>query len=258
MKQGMIAIWEEASQLRKLMPQQSDRGLRTRLHLLYVLRTGVATNRAHAAPRLGIGRNTVGQWLHQYECGGLATLLTLGHAPGRASSVPAEVIAGMRAKLAEPTGCASFHELWRFGRTDLSSAHDLLRDLVHRHPRLGRAARRRTPHAHQKSPMPKRVFAPHSPTASVRRRCRPPRSSGRANYSPSNNYSRCRSLCSPCGSGHRTRGRFGLITIQRRRLTLRGIKPIQPSQHELEWSYLYGCVEPLTGENFFLALPAQR
>jgi transposase len=50
--------------------------------------------------------------------------------------------------------------------------------------------------------------------------------------------------------------RFGLITIQRRRLTLRGIKPLAPSQHELEWSYLYGCVEPLTGENFFLALPA--
>jgi transposase len=50
--------------------------------------------------------------------------------------------------------------------------------------------------------------------------------------------------------------RFGLITIQRRRLTLRGIKPLAPSQHELEWSYLYGCVEPLTGESFFLALPA--
>jgi len=50
--------------------------------------------------------------------------------------------------------------------------------------------------------------------------------------------------------------RFGLITIHRRRLTLRGIKPLAPSQHELEWSYLYGCVEPCTGESFFLALPA--
>lgn len=50
--------------------------------------------------------------------------------------------------------------------------------------------------------------------------------------------------------------RFGLISVRRRRLTLRGIKPLQPSQHELEWSYLYGCVEPLTGENFFLTLPA--
>ena len=103
-------------------------------------------------PRNGSGSGTgsVGQWRHQYECGGLAAVLHVGHAPGRASSLPAEVIAGMRAKLAEPTGCASFHELWRFGRTDLSSAHDLLRDLVHRHPRLGRTPRGSTPHAHQK------------------------------------------------------------------------------------------------------------
>jgi transposase len=50
--------------------------------------------------------------------------------------------------------------------------------------------------------------------------------------------------------------RFGLITVQRRRLTLRGIKPLAPSQHELEWDYLYGCVEPLTGKSFFLAVPA--
>ena len=39
-------------------------------------------------------------------------------------------------------------------------------------------------------------------------------------------------------------------------MTLRGIKPLAASRHELEWSYLYGCVEPLTGESFFLALPA--
>jgi transposase len=42
----------------------------------------------------------------------------------------------------------------------------------------------------------------------------------------------------------------------RRRLTLRGIKPLAPSQHELEWSYLYGGVEPHTGQSFFLVLPA--
>ena len=83
-------------------------------------------------PRNGSGSGTgsVGQWRHQYECGGLAAVLHVGHAPGRASSLPAEVIAGMRAKLAEPTGCASFHEWWRSRRTDLSSAHDLLRDVV--------------------------------------------------------------------------------------------------------------------------------
>ncbi len=114
MKQGMPVIWEEAGQLRKLMQQQSDSRLRTRLHLLYLLRTGVATNRAQAAHLLGIGRNSVGQWLHQYERGGVTALLTVGHAPGKASSLPAAVIAGMRTKLADPHGCASFHELHRW------------------------------------------------------------------------------------------------------------------------------------------------
>lgn len=49
--------------------------------------------------------------------------------------------------------------------------------------------------------------------------------------------------------------RFGLITILRRRLTLRGVKPRAPYQHERQSFWLYGSVEPLTGESFFLELP---
>ncbi len=49
--------------------------------------------------------------------------------------------------------------------------------------------------------------------------------------------------------------RFGLITILRRRLTLRGVKPRAPYQHERQSFSLYGSVEPLTGESFFLELP---
>jgi transposase len=46
--------------------------------------------------------------------------------------------------------------------------------------------------------------------------------------------------------------RFGLKTITRRRLTKRGVKPIGPVQWAFQSYYLYGLVEPLTGENFFL------
>ncbi len=49
--------------------------------------------------------------------------------------------------------------------------------------------------------------------------------------------------------------RFGLVTILRRRLTLRGVKPLAPYQHELKSFYLYGSVEPLSGRSFFLELP---
>jgi transposase len=49
--------------------------------------------------------------------------------------------------------------------------------------------------------------------------------------------------------------RFGLLTIRRRRLTARGVQPIGTVQHVFEWFYVYGAVEPTTGERFFLELP---
>jgi transposase len=114
MNQGMLVVWEDADQLRKLMSQQSDSRLRTRLQMLYLLRIGAATNRCEVARLLGVSRETVGSWLHLYECGGLAALLRLGQAPGAVSSLPPQVLAGMREKLAQPLGCASFRELHRW------------------------------------------------------------------------------------------------------------------------------------------------
>jgi transposase len=170
MKQGMIAIWEDASQLRKLMQQQSDSRLRTRLHLLYLLCTGVAATRAHAAHLLGIGRNTVGQWLHQYERGGLAALLAVGQAPGKASSLPATVIAGMRAKLADPRGCASFHELhhWVEQTYGLQTTYFVIWYTATQVLGARLAVARRT-HL-KKSPTPKPLFAPRSHTGSTKPR----------------------------------------------------------------------------------------
>jgi transposase len=49
--------------------------------------------------------------------------------------------------------------------------------------------------------------------------------------------------------------RFGLLTVRRRRLTARGVQPIGPVQHVFEWFYVYGAVEPTTGDRFFLELP---
>ena len=45
------------------------------------------------------------------------------------------------------------------------------------------------------------------------------------------------------------------MPIERRVITLRGIKPIIHTQHEFENYYLYGAVEPITGDHFFLELP---
>lgn len=45
--------------------------------------------------------------------------------------------------------------------------------------------------------------------------------------------------------------RFGLHTIHRRRLTLRGVKPSGVSQYAFDWLHLFGIVAPATGETFF-------
>ena len=49
--------------------------------------------------------------------------------------------------------------------------------------------------------------------------------------------------------------RCGLLTVRRRRLTARGVQPVGVIQHVFEWFYVYGAVEPTTGERFFLELP---
>lgn len=47
--------------------------------------------------------------------------------------------------------------------------------------------------------------------------------------------------------------RFGLHTVQRRRLTLRGVKPIGRYQHDFANFYVYGAVAPRTGDGYFEA-----
>lgn len=46
--------------------------------------------------------------------------------------------------------------------------------------------------------------------------------------------------------------RFGLLTIPGRVITLKGVKPVGNVQWKRENFYLYGVIEPLTGEHFFL------
>lgn len=49
--------------------------------------------------------------------------------------------------------------------------------------------------------------------------------------------------------------RCGLLPIVRRRITARGVQPLLPAAYRFESLYLYGAVEPLTGQSFFLELP---
>jgi transposase len=49
--------------------------------------------------------------------------------------------------------------------------------------------------------------------------------------------------------------RFGLHLPRYRRLTARGVKPVQPFEPLYEYCWLYAAVEPASGESFMLQLP---
>lgn len=49
--------------------------------------------------------------------------------------------------------------------------------------------------------------------------------------------------------------RFGLLSIQRRCLTARGVKPVVPYQHRFKNFYLFGAYAPGSGDHFTLELP---
>jgi transposase len=49
--------------------------------------------------------------------------------------------------------------------------------------------------------------------------------------------------------------RFGLLTVPRRILTIKGIKPLMSYQHKFKNFYLFGAFSPITGTHFTLELP---
>jgi putative transposase len=50
--------------------------------------------------------------------------------------------------------------------------------------------------------------------------------------------------------------RVGLLPIVRRRITACGVQPLTTVAHTFDYFYLYGAVEPTTGDSFFLELPS--
>jgi transposase len=49
--------------------------------------------------------------------------------------------------------------------------------------------------------------------------------------------------------------RIGLMPIHRRRITLKGVRPLISSEIVREYEYLFGLIEPFTGKSFMLELP---
>ena len=106
-----------------------------RLHLLVLIKSGQVTSRGQAAAHLALHRNTVATWLQRYRAGGLEALLTYKEAgaPAGQKTLPPAVFKQLQARLATPTGFASYLDVQRWLREAfaLEVPYKTLHGIVH-------------------------------------------------------------------------------------------------------------------------------
>jgi transposase len=71
-------IEESAEALQDMLAHEHSAKRRTRLHLLFLIRSGQVKTREQAAKHLVTHRNSIQNWLNAYKSGGLKQLLHIG------------------------------------------------------------------------------------------------------------------------------------------------------------------------------------
>ena len=61
--------------------------------------------------------------------------------------------------------------------------------------------------------------------------------------------------CSSINLYFQDESRFGLLTVLRRMITAKGVKPVAPFLHRFDNLYLFGAFSPITGHSALLEMP---
>lgn len=126
-------IHESAEDLKQRLKHETHRLKRPRLHVLYLLKSGQATQRQQVAQLVGVSRNTVGDWLDLYAAGGLTRLLAVKPLPGKRPALSAAQCEQLRAALARPEGFASYGavQTWIAEELGVTMQYHAVHTLVH-------------------------------------------------------------------------------------------------------------------------------
>jgi transposase len=144
MNKTIPIIHEPAADLKQRLQQERDPRKRQRLHALYLLASGHATNRSAVATLLGLDRNTIGRWLTQYREGGLATLLAVYVPAGKRPALTPAQVTQLRQRLQQPDGFASYGAIQQWIATTLGvqmgyhAVHTLVPDKLQARPKVAR------------------------------------------------------------------------------------------------------------------------
>ena len=152
MRKAMPRITESADELQRRMKSEPDHKKRQRLHALYLAASGQARHRQVIAALLGVHRHSVATWFRAYAEGGLHyTLRYQRPLPPVRQRITAAALAALQAKLNDPHGFASYHQIraWLAEEPQVSlaysSVHELVRYKLHAKPKRPRPSHTKTP-----------------------------------------------------------------------------------------------------------------
>ena len=237
MNKKIPEIKESVNELEKMLHQTRDASKKLRLNMLLLLKSQKSKTRVSIAKRLGVGRNTIGRWLSQYEQGGMEALLEkqFPGCPKGQRTLTEEVYNSLKEKLKESRGFASYIDVrsWVKQEHGIEASYSTLYKIVRRELQ----AKPKVPRKSHKEQDEEEFSEFHD------------------GFSDQLSSLAKDSEASSIRVFAQDESRFGLMPIIRKRITLKGVKPIQKVQHKFDNYYVYGAVEPISGDSFFLELP---
>ncbi|MEM9004116.1 MAG: helix-turn-helix domain-containing protein [Cyanobacteria bacterium P01_F01_bin.86] len=112
-----IEIAESADTLKQVLQQQQEATQRSKVQVLWWLKTGKANRVNQLAELSGYHRTTVSRWLSQYRQGGLETLLEVHPKPGRPAAIAGNIRQRLQQELEKPEGFGSYKEIQEWLQT---------------------------------------------------------------------------------------------------------------------------------------------
>jgi len=237
----MPTIKETLDELYSKLHKERRAVVKRRIHMLVLIKEAKRRTRKAVAKYLAVHRNTIRDWLNTYESDGLTALLQIKSpgAPSGQRSLPENLLAALNERLKDTSGFGSYIELQKWLRETHNASigyktlHRIVRYQLQAKPKIPRRSHEKKNDAEEAA---FREGFPDKLKELIQEHVR---------LTETQNI---RFLT-------QDESRLGLMPTTRRRITSKGIKPIQKVQFQFKSYYLYGAVEPLTGESFFLDLP---
>ncbi len=236
-----IKIKEDANELKRLINQEHHPRKKERLQLLYMIKAKLVQTLEQGAEIIGRSSRRVTDFIKFYETGGLKSLLSIQSPPGRPGSCSESVLNDLKAQLTTPKGYASYGEIqtWLEEQHQIALTYDGVWYIANK--KLGGTPKVARPQHIKQNKEERETFETNFPET-VKTVEKTIKEQTKKTFKAFRHW-------------FQDESRFGLFTIKRRRITLKGVKPIGPMQHEYKNTYFYSAVEPISGDMFTLELP---